>query len=232
MLLTKPIDLNGSQIDSSYEVFFDWTGNIYIKSQKTNKTYQLLVDSTNNLELIYFDNPEFTDSNISFKKMKLSTDPSSLKGKVIKKKLNDTNDNVENTNVESDDETDNLNQELYPENLEYVDNDDNESNYSDDIQDYFEFSKTNSDINIYTSDESTAIYETFIYNGSYNLHNNLMVKTLYKGYSLPYRLLIYSSGEFIIKTIGISQWYNQLSESNNEPIFINSKNTLIKLSNK
>ena len=56
MLLTKPIDLNGSQIDSSYEVFFDWTGNIYIKSQKTNKTYQLLVDSTNNLELIYFDN--------------------------------------------------------------------------------------------------------------------------------------------------------------------------------
>ena len=59
-----------------------------------------------------------------------------------------------------------------------------------------------------------------------------MIKTTYKGYSLPYRLLIYSSGEFIIKTVGISQWYNQLSELNNEPCFINSKNTLIKLSNK
>jgi len=226
MLLIKPIDQNGSQIDSLYEVFFDWTGNIYLKSQKTNKIYQILVTNINNIELIYFDDPEFNDCNISFKKMKLSTDPTSLKGKLIKKKNNDTNDNIE-----SDDETNNINQELYPENLEYFE-DDNESDYSDDIQDYFAFSKTDSEINIYTSDESTAIYDTFIYNGSYNLHNNLMIKTLYNGYSLPYRLLIYSSGEFIIKTIGISQWYNQLSESNNEPFFTNSKNTLIKLSNK
>jgi len=230
MLLIKPIDINGSQINSSYEVFFDYTGNVYIKSQKTNKTYQILIDSTNNIELIYFDNPDFNRCDISFKKMKLSTDPTSLKGKIIKKKLNDTEDDV---NVNSDEETepDKINKELYPEDLEYFE-DDNESEYSDDIQDYFEFSKTNSDINVYTSDETTAIYEAFIYNGSYNLHNNLIVKTSYKGYSLPYRLLIYSSGEFIIKTIGISQWYSQLSESNDEPYIINSKYNTINLSNK
>jgi hypothetical protein len=228
MLLIKPIDQNRSQIDSFYEVFFDWTGNIYINSQNTNKTYQILVDNQNNIELVYFDNPDFNDCNISFKKMKLSTDPSSLKGKLVKTKIHNNDDTIE-----SDDDTDNkLNDELYPENLEYFDNEnDNKSEYSDDVQDYFEFSKTECDINIYSSDESTAIYETFIYNGSLNLHNSLITKTFYKGYSLPYRLLIFSSGEFIIKTIGISQWYNQLSESNNEPYFINSKNTSIKLSN-
>ena len=224
MLLIKPIDQNGSQLDSLYEVFFDWTGNIYLKSQKTNKTYHLLVDNKNNIELIYFDNPEFNECTISFKKMKLSSDPSSLKGKIVKTKINEEN------HVESDDETDNkLNKELYPENLEYFDDENENEEYSDDVQDYFEFSKTDNELNIYSSEEPTAIYETFIYNGSSNLHHTLITKTFYKGYSLPYRLLIFSSGEFIIKTIGISQWYNQLSELNNEPVFINSKNTPIKI---
>jgi hypothetical protein len=224
MLLIKPFNNNGTKIDSSYEIFFDWAGNIYLESKKTNKIYQVLVDNTDNIILVQCSNPDFNKCDISFKKMKLSNDQSSLKGKIIKTINNEENDLYSES-------TNKLEHELFPENLDYIDDDDNDEKNSSDEEDYFEFSKINDDINIYSSDDTSAIYETFIYNGSYNSQNNLMFKTSYKGYSLPYRLLIFSSGEFIIKTVGLYQWFVQLSEMNDEPCLINPKKTSIKLSN-
>jgi hypothetical protein len=212
-----PINNKGDKInDSSYQLFFDSAGNAYI--MKNNKVYQILIESNNNISLIY--DAEFIfhpyDSNI--KNMKLSTDPSSLKGKIIKNKINEEDDQNN-----SDDEDD-LTHQLYPEDDDYYQDDEN----NDDIDDSFDFSLVNAqdnNIKIYDTDEYTAIYDSIVYNGSYYSNNNIIFKTNYTGYTLPYRLLIFSSGEFIIKTIGINYWYNQLSETENgEPCFTNSIN--------
>jgi hypothetical protein len=212
------IHLNNKS-NTAYEVFFDWTGNVYLKSQKTEKIYQIYVDTNNNIILIDCNDMEFSACDIGFKQMKLTSEPSSLKGKIQKE------DETKDKDVNKNDS--HIEDILYPEENEYYEDDD-EIYSDDDLTDSFNFSKINSEINIYSTDESTSIYDTFVYNGSYQ-YNSLIIKTSYNGYSLPYRLLIYTSGEFIIKTIGQSQWYNQLSELNDEPYFINSKNDKIKL---
>ena len=225
MFVIHPINKEGNHLNISYDVFFDWAGNIYIKSNKTDKIYQILITKDNNIEFIHYENPDLIETSIEYKKMKLSTDPSSLKGKIVKNKMNEEE---KEDNSEDDEDYENVNK-LYPEDLDYYENNDNENDSDSDQMDAFDFSNVDTDIKIYSSDEYTAIYDTFIYNGS-TQYNNLIVKSTYKGYPLPYRLLIYSSGEFIIKTIGHSYWYNQLvNNDNDEPILLNSNKDSIKL---
>ena len=147
-----PADINNNKINtSSYELFFDSMGNAYLKNnsnaylKNNDKVYQILIESDNNISLIYDKDFKFNPYNVSLQNMKLSTNPMSLKGKIIKQKIHDEendDDNESINSVEDEDEENNLNYQLYPEDLDYYQNE-NDIDSDDEIIDSFYFSSVN-----------------------------------------------------------------------------------------
>lgn len=221
-MIIKPVDIKLNHIhEHIFELLFDSAGNAYLMAND-GKTYQLLIESNDNIICIQDIQFVFHKHNIPLKKLKLSSNPMSLKGKIIKEKEKENEEDEENQN-DSDEEDDyKVIRRLYPEDFDfYQDSDEEEVDSEEDEMDEFQFAMPGScDIRISNSDEYTAIYDTIVYNGSYE-KNNVVLKTTYCGTPLPYRLLIFSSGEFIIKKIADSQIVNRLScNGDGEPYFI------------
>jgi len=209
-----------------YELFFDSTGNVYVKNLKTNRVYMLLIDNTNNIILVHDSEYVYREHQPFINKLKLSSDPTSLKGKVIIEKQKENNNNGEEDNEDSDVE-ENIEKEidivrnLYPEDMDYYQE---ENDYLDefDDDDYFQFASVgNNNIYVCDTDEYTATYDTLVYEGSFTSVNNMIYKTTYCGIPIPYRLLIFSNGDFVIRTIGEYQIHNKLAENEHgEPYFV------------
>lgn len=231
-----PIDESFSQKHGSeYMLFFDSAGNAYLLALD-GKAYQILIEK-DNIILVYDKDFQFRKYDQQFKKLKLSSDPRSLKGKIIKEKEKEDDEQGEErlSDEEGDDEL-NIVRKMYPEDLEYYEENEQDTNEYDELDDFaeddnFEFAFTGQQNNIVISDtdEYTAIYDTIVYNGSYQGNNVIVLKTTYCGLPLPYRLLIFSSGDFVIKTIAEQQIHNKLSEQNGEPCFVQIKREKIKL---
>jgi hypothetical protein len=156
-----PADINNNKINtSSYELFFDSMGNAYLKNnsnaylKNNDKVYQILIESDNNISLIYDKDFKFNPYNVSLQNMKLSTNPMSLKGKIIKQKIQDEDNDDDNESINSvEDEENNLNYQLYPEDLDYYQNE-NDIDSDDEIIDSFYFSSVNPScpISVYDTD--------------------------------------------------------------------------------
>lgn len=222
-MIIKPVDIKLNHIhEYIFELLFDSAGNAYLMANG-GKTYQLLIENNDNIICVEDAQFVFNKYNIPLKKLKLSSDPMSLKGKIIKEKRKEEDENEENQNDSDEGNDYEVIRRLYPEDFDFYQDSDGEEEEinSEDELDEFQFAMPGlCDIRISDSDEYTAIYDTIVYNGSYE-KNNVVLKTTYCGTPLPYRLLIFSSGEFIIKKIADSQIINRLScNENGEPYFI------------
>ena len=202
--------------DKKIEMFFDYVGNVYLNYN--NFIYMILINNDNNIVCVKDNNFNYPLYDCNIKKLKQTTDPKTLKGKIVK-------------NINNDDNDLNIITKLYPEELEFYEDEINDIELNTDFDkdfdyedDRFEFSSpTNNNIRFYETDDSTATYDTIIYEGSFNnlFGNSIVLKSTYCGVPLPYRLLIYSEGDFIIKTIGQYYYHNKLFiDDMFEPYFI------------
>jgi hypothetical protein len=208
---------DNSQLNYYYDTFFDKGGNFYIKNEE--KIYQLIIDSTNNIQFIH--DPYFESNNtaMTLGKLKPTSDPYSLKGKIIKDENEQDKDNDNDSDNGEDPNVRQLNQ-LFPENDDFFENDTDLKELSDGDEDYFTFSSIDgSIIKIVQTDEYDAIYDTLIYDGTLDMAH-VLFKSTRIGDPLPYRLMLYTSGYFVFKPIGDSPKVSLLYVSELGPILL------------
>jgi hypothetical protein len=178
--------------------YFDEYGNLFLKNELANKLYDFVINNKNEIELSEINLP-YNIINKKKDKLKLVNDPTSLKGRVMKRKKEEDErereNNPDDDAVNSDDEYE-------------KDVDDNYDKYYKEDEEYF---YNNSD-----DDDYNALYETFIYEGTQDNGKLIFVSKLEN--SVPiYRMLVYLDENIIhFRPIGSkNKKFNIMTDENN-----------------
>lgn len=188
----------------NFNIYFDNGGNVYLKYN--DKFYDININNDNKilLEYINLDVSNLNKNNITFGKLKLVCDASSLKGKIQK-------EIIKNEGLEELDEIDTY---LYEnkEFTEYYDNlSDNENNFDEKVK----FIGNSDDINFLDYNNSLALYDTLLYD-----IDNIYFKTLFINIQPCYRLKIYKNGYIYFRPLGEIEQIYKLTIVDNELLLI------------
>jgi hypothetical protein len=189
--------------DKTCNIFFDKTGNVFIKSN--NDMYILEIDNANNISLLKDENYNTDDNDDA---QYLTCDGlcdgicNICPTKISKLCVIPDPDNKNNGDDKNDDD------KYYPENKNLLDIKDDDLQEDtlracyDDHQFIFSSVKQNFDIEIINSDDFVALYDTFIYEGEPDGNELIFVSSCDNNVKLMYRLLIYTSGHFYFRPTG------------------------------
>ena len=215
------------------EPIFDKYGHFYLKFGEN--VYEFSIDNKNKLELFQiYNNEDFKfeiieDKNEN-KNLNLLSKSNTLKGKILREYIKEKQDNPD-YECESDEELDNdtiqnINSQLQynPEDLEYLEDNDINTNSDDEYfdnsfnivkygniklrileeLDITEINEINGFYDKTNNDRIFCGYDTYLYNGNEN-ESELVYISKIKIISSPCKIFAYKNGDIILKIIGSSK---------------------------
>jgi hypothetical protein len=188
-------------IKRTLDIFFDLSGNLYLNCGKY--CYEVTITGSNTLELDTIDKDSLNEVNqesIVHGKIKYSSDPKSLKGKAVQKKLEDK-ELIENDSDYDENEDETVIDKYFNEDHAYYEDLDESKLNNDTDNGYFVFSSNGTDVPIKKITGILSLYETLVYSGDLE-SAFICFKTKIMNEPIIYRIIVYSSGYICLKVIG------------------------------